>query len=215
MINLLPPDVKKSFYYARQNTSLLKWLAALVIAIVGVFIIILFGQVYITRATDRLNTDIERSEQSLRDQNLEATQAQVEEISDSLNLVVQVLSDQVLFSKLIQQVGAAIPEGAVLTGLTINQIDGGIDLSADATDYDTATQVQVNLEDPSNEIFASADLISVRCEQGGEEASGEENYPCQVNVRALFGENSQFLLIPENDSDMVDDNATSQTEPSA
>lgn len=211
MINLLPPDVKESFYYARQNTSLLKWLAALVIAIVGVFIIILFGQVYITRATDQLVADIKQGEQSLQDQDLEATQTRVQEISDSLNLVVQVLSDQVLFSNLIQQVGAAIPEGAVLTGLTINQIDGGINLSADATDYDTATQVQVNLEDPANKIFASADLINVRCEEN----SGDETYPCQINIRALFGENSQFLLIPEDSSDLVDDDSTDQTEPSS
>jgi hypothetical protein len=132
---------------------------------------------------------------SLEEQNLEETQQEVQNISNSLNLVVQVLSRQVQFSDLIRQVGSIIPEGAVLTGLTINQTNGGIDLLADATDYNTATQVQVNLEDPENQIFETADIINIRCEQASDNA-----YPCQITIRALFGENSQFLLISPTQS---------------
>ena len=191
MINLLPPDVKKSIGYARQNTILIRWLFALLVAIAGVFVIILFGQYYLTRATGEIEQSTEASQRILEEQNLEETQNKVQDISNSLNLVVQVLSKQVLFSDLITQVGATIPEGAVLTGLTINETTGGIDLLAEATDYNTATQVQVNLEDESNKIFETADIINIRCVQEEDTA-----YPCQITVRALFGENSQFLLIP-------------------
>ncbi len=194
MINLLPPEAKQSIYYARKNTVLLKWLFALFAAIAGVFLIIFFGQVYISQATNQLNEDIARGEQNLAAQDLEETQTKAQEISDSLNLVVQVLSRQVLFSQLIRQVGAAIPEGAVLTGLTINETEGGISLTADATDYSTATQVQVNLEDPANMIFARADIENVRCDLDDDE------YPCQISIQALFGENSQFLLISDSDN---------------
>jgi|AntRauTorckE6833_2_1112554.scaffolds.fasta_scaffold00046_44 hypothetical protein len=198
MINLLPPDTKQAIFYAKRNTLLLKWLTALTVAIIGVFIVVMFGQFYITRSTDQLLQNIDQTEQGLAQKDLQETKTRVQEISDSLNLVVQVLSQQVLFSDLIRQVGGAIPSGAVLSGLTINETEGGIDLLADATDYNTATQVQVNLEDPANEIFASSDIINVRCEQG------EDNplYPCQITIRALFGENSQFLLIPEAQADV-------------
>lgn len=201
MINLLPPDTKESFAYGRKNTVLLKWIIALSVAVLGVFVIIFFSQLYISQATKQLEKDISQSEKNLQDRNIEEVEGRVQEISNSLNLVVNVLSRQILFSRLIRDVGSVIPEGAVLRNLTINELDGGINLSADSTDYETATQVQVNLEDPSNEIFTQADIISIRCQSSPTE---NEPYPCQIELRALFGRNSQFLLLPNESSAIVE-----------
>lgn len=197
MINLLPPEQKLALFYARRNTYVIKWVIALLAAIVGTIFIIGVGQIYIAQATTTIQNDIQKAEQRLEEQKITETQSRVQEISNTLNLAVQVLSRQVLFSDLIRQVGAAIPQGAVLTSLNINEIEGGIDLTADAIDYNTATQVQVNLEDPANRIFASADILNIRCEQDSEDV-----YPCQISMRALFGGNSQFLLISDSE-DMV------------
>src|SRR3989304_3430954 len=101
----------------------------------------------------------DKTNQGLGAQKLEETQKSVQEISDNLKLVVQVLSREILFSKLIKQIGTAIPPSAVLTDLKIAKTSGGIDLTAVAIDYSTATQVQVNLQDPDNKIFDKADLI--------------------------------------------------------
>lgn len=207
MINLLPPDIKKSMGYARKNATLLRWLSALVVSIAGIFVIIFFGQLYIDQATNRLEEEITQSEENLQQRDIDNVQNRVQEISNSLNLVVDVLSEQILFSNLIRSVGSVIPEGAVLTGLTINEVEGGIDLSADATDYDTATQVQLNLEGPSNEIFTKADILNVSCESSPEE---DNAYPCQINLRALFGQNSQFLLLPNENSAVVDQSTVDQ-----
>lgn len=196
MINLLPPQEKDAIHYGRQNVRLLGWLIAFSLAIIGVFVIIGFGQFYIDQATQDYKEQISQSEETLAEQNIDEVQAKVQEITNTLTLVGEVLSRQVLFSDLIQAVGGTIPEGAVLTGLTISQIEGGIDLLAEATDYNTATQVQVNLEDADNPIFASADIISVRCSNQDDTQDTDIAYPCQINIRALFGENSQFLLIP-------------------
>lgn len=196
MINLLPPDQKETIRYGRQNVKLSHWLIGFIASIAGVFTIIGFGQIYINQSTKNFEEQISRSEQTLAEQNIDEVQAKVQEITNTLTLVGEVLSRQVLFSDLIQAVGGTIPEGAVLTGLTISQIEGGIDLLAEATDYNTATQVQVNLQDAENPIFASADIISVRCDSQNDENDTQTTYPCQINIRALFGENSQFLLIP-------------------
>ncbi len=193
MINLLPPEQKQSLAYARKNALLIKWLTGLTVAVLGLVFLIIAGQFYIDQATTAIKDDTRNAQQRLEEQNIAQTQARVQEISNTLNLVVQVLSQQVLFSDLIRQVGAAIPPGAVLTNLNINEIEGGIDLAADTIDYNTATQVQVNLEDPTNRIFASADILNIRCDQDSEDA-----YPCQISMRALFGENSQFLLISDS-----------------
>ena len=203
MINLLPPETKESIQYARKNTVLLKWAIALTLSVVGVFLIVLFGQMYIQQATDKLETEIAQSEQNLANQNINEVQERVQEISNSLNLVVDVLSEQILFSRLIRDVGSVIPEGAVLRNLTINELEGGISLSADTTDYETATQVQLNLEDPANEIFTKADIERISCE---DDPSADDIYPCQIELRALFGPNSQFLLIPSESSAVIDPN---------
>jgi len=119
-------------------------------------------------------------------------QKRVEDISGSLKLVVQVLSREILFSTLIRQIGSAIPAKASLTGLSISKVTGGIDLTAIASDYDTATQVQVNLKDPANKIFDKADIVNVTCTGA---AASDPAYPCTVTIRAQFASNNPFLFI--------------------
>jgi Tfp pilus assembly protein PilN len=119
------------------------------------------------------------------------TKKQVGDISGSFKLVVQVLSQEVLFSQLLKQIGATIPNNAYLTGLNISQTKGAIDISASATDYKTATQVQVNLADPKNRIFSRADINNITCGVNAQ----DPRYPCTISIRALFSPNNPFLFI--------------------
>jgi Tfp pilus assembly protein PilN len=192
MINLLPPEAKQNLTYARRNTVLLHWAGMLVLSITGVGIIVLGGLFYIRQATHDYTVQKQKTEASLQSQNLDSTQKQVEEISSSLKLSVQVLSREVLFSKLIQQIGAVIPANASLTDLKIIQTQGGIDLTAIASDYNTATQVQVNLQDPANKIFSKADILNVTC---GGTNSPNPRYPCTITIKAQFAKSNPFLFI--------------------
>jgi len=194
MINLLPPDVKSENMYARRNTKLLRWSSAIVTLIIGSALIVGFGSLYLKRSTNSYTTQLADTQQQLKLQKLDETNKRVQDISNSLKLVTQVLSREVLFSKLVQQIGAAMPTNTVLTNLQINKLQGGIDLSAQAVDYKTATQIQVNLQDPNNKIFAKADILNIACSGNG---TGTLNakYPCIVQVRALFNTNNPFLFI--------------------
>lgn len=192
MINLLPPDVKQSMVYARRNTMLWRWSLALGAAMVGTSLIVVFGLFYLHQATTTYAAQVEKTKTELNAQKLPEIQKQVEGISGSLKLVVQVLSREILFSKLIKQIGAAIPANASLSGLSISKVSGGIDLSAAAADYSTATQVQVNLQDPANKIFDKADIINITCAQS---AASDPRYPCTVAIRAQFTANNPFLFI--------------------
>ncbi len=205
MINLLPPEVREDISYARKNTLLLRWVALLIIVIIGIFIVVFMGQLYINQSSKSYASQIEDAQNALKVQKLEETQEKVKGISSSIKLAVDVLSRQLLFSSILRQIGAAVPEGAVLTGLSIDKVEGGIDLSAAATDYNTATQVQLNLQDPNNMIFEKADIVNVQCNtpSGAVNATtGVANtsqldilYPCKITVRALFAKNNSFLLI--------------------
>jgi Tfp pilus assembly protein PilN len=192
MINLLPPDVKQNITYGRHNTKLVSWSLALLIGIVGTAVIVLFGLFYINQSSHSYATQVQKTKAELEAQKLPETEKRVEDISGSLKLVVQVLSREILFSKLIKQIGAAIPANASLTGLSISKVSGGIDITAVASDYNTASQVQVNLQDPANKIFDKADIVNISCASA---STGDPRYPCNVAIRAQFTTNNPFLFI--------------------
>lgn len=193
MINLLPTDDKQIIGYARRNTILRRWLIVLLVCVMLICGIVGVGMLYMQQSVNSLNKQITQGNEQLQAQKLTETQTQVKDLSNSLKLVVQVLSRQILFSKLLSQIGAALPSGSVLTQLSINDTQGGLDLSAAASDYQTATQVQINLQDSRNKIFDKADIVNIQC--APDTGSRRNDYPCTVQVRALFAKNNPFLLI--------------------
>lgn len=197
MINLLPPDVKSSYSYARRNVGLLRWVMLFAIALVGFGAIVTFGLLSMQQSTQHTQNEITQQEATFKQEKYAETQKQVKDIGSSFKLVVQVLSNEVLFSKLLKQIAATIPAKASLTGLTINQSQTAIDISATAADYATATQIQVNLSDPTNKIFSKADIVSINCnaQNTGDSSKGQSIYPCAVSIRALFSNNNPYLFV--------------------
>lgn len=195
MINLLPPEVKENITYARRNTRLRKWCIALFVSVLAIGGVVVAGQLYMQQSIRAYSTQVEQDKQQLEAQKLTETQNKVKDLTNSLKLVVQVLSREILFSKLLSQIGAALPNGSVLTDLSINTVQGGLDLRASAVDYQTATQVQINLQDPNNKIFEKADIVNVQCAGTSTLGTAPSEYPCTVQVRALFAKNNPFLFI--------------------
>lgn len=200
MINLLPPKVKTSYGYAYRNARLLRYVTGLSLGLIGIVFVLGAALLFLSQEVDGYKESAAISEASLRKQNEAATISEVSGISDSITLSVDVLSKEILFSELLRQVGSLMPRGTILQGLSIsNDLTGALDLEVGATDYTSASQVQVNLQDDTNKIFAIADLNNISCAEGEEVANVQ--YPCTVNLRALFAENSSFYLIsPERES---------------
>jgi|SRR5579884_4118980 len=190
MINLLPPELSQGYKYARLNVALRKWALALFIVLLGVGVLGTYGVIIIHRSDVSYTQQNANIQADLNKQNFTGVKDQVQTISNSLKLSAKVLSSEVLFSKLLTQIGSVMPNGAVLTGLTINQVKGGLDLAVGSTNYTTATQVQVNLTDPANKIFSKVDIVSIQCNN-----TNTGGYPCQAQLRALFNTNNQFLFI--------------------
>jgi hypothetical protein len=192
MINVLPPETKSHYRYALHNTKLRRWAVSIGLALVGLIVIGAAGYVYMLQIDNSYKNQIGSSTNALKAQDLDKTQASVKDISSSLKLAVQVLSKEVLFSQLLKQLGSVIPTNAILSNLTISQDDKAIDITAKAADYNSATQLQVNLSDPSNKIFSKADIVSITCGSGD---GSNAKYPCTVVVRALLAQDTQFLFL--------------------
>lgn len=190
MINLLPPLTKQDVTLAKRNFKMLKLCIILLCIILGMAMITMGGLFYMEQNKTSIQKQNDKSKLSIEAQNLDDVQKQAEEISGNIKLTTSVLSQQILFSKLIKQVGSAMPANTTLKGLSIGKADGGVSLTANAKDYNTASQIQVNLADPANKIFDKADIINISCENGG-----TETYPCSITVRARFTKQNNFLFI--------------------
>jgi len=190
MINLLPPDFQKSVNYARRNSILLQACLAVLAVMAGVLMLLGFGHFYIATTTVRYEKDISTLQTSLQEQNVDQIKGEIQDLSGSVNLVLKVLSKEILFSKLLQQAGSVMPKGSSLSSIEISDDQKGIDISAGVDNYQVGTQVQINLSDPNNKLFDKVDLVSVQCNT---QSSG--TYPCSARLRALFSDNSPYLFI--------------------
>lgn len=196
MINLLPPSLKDEYNYGRRNLTLRRYAITLAFGLLGVALLTGAGLFLMQQSINSNNKQLASTQKQLDDGKLDQTRKQAEDITGSLKLAVNVLSQEILFSKLLTQIGQVTPSNTILTDLSITQIGGGIDIKAKATDITSATQLQVNLSDPKNQIFSKADIQSISCTA----SSSDPKYPCTVTLRALFNTNNPFLFINKGTS---------------
>lgn len=196
VINLLPDRVKSEIIYARKNRVLLLWLMAVAIVIAGVGGMTIFGQIFINKNIDSMQSITKTTQQRIADQDLSATQAEIKSLSDNFTTVTQLLSQQLLFSTMFAKIGNVIPQGAILSGITLSTTNTGIDIDVTATNKDIATQAFVNIDDPTNGLFEKADLESVDCTTVSASNSAAENeYPCTADIRVTLQKNSTFYFL--------------------
>lgn len=191
MINLLPPDIKAEYHFARRNRRLSRWAGTFMLGIAGLLALAVIGWFYMQHFADTYQKQVADAQQQLDNQHFDSVQKQVADISNNLKLVIQVLSREVLFSQLLDRLGTVTPSNVILTNLSIQQTTGGIDITAQTTDYNAATQLQVNLADPANQIFAKADIVNIICGTN----TTNPRYPCTATIRALFAAKNPFLFI--------------------
>ncbi len=191
MLNLLPPKLTEQYIYARRNTHLRRWIGIGVVVLLGLCIITSFGLFTMQGSINNYKHRLATSKGPQTAAELQSLQKQSTEITNNVRLVVSVLSQEVLFSQLLKQIATVTPANAKLTELGIANIQGAIDISAAATDYQTATQLQVNLEAPGNKLFSKADIQSISCGT----TTADLQYPCSVTIRALFTKDNPYLFI--------------------
>lgn len=190
MINLLPPIHYQAMRIGRTNTRLLHWLVMAAVAVGGLILIVGAGWLYLNHQNTKLNASISSVNQQLEGQNLTEVQKQAKDINGNIKIINQVLSREIRFSALIQEIGSVLPPGTVLNSLTLSKVDGPIDLSTSARDYPAASQIAVNLSDPKNNIFEKVDIVSINCN-----AAATTAYACDATYKALFSKTAKSRFI--------------------
>ena len=65
MINLLPTDINNSVTFARHNRTLLRWIVALLIGLVGAVIIVVAGMLYINYQVKAYSSQVAQTKEQL------------------------------------------------------------------------------------------------------------------------------------------------------
>lgn len=191
MINLLPPELKQQYLYGRRNTVLRSWATALAFGLLGVCVVTFGGLFVIEKSIVDYRAQVNSSQKTLATEQLDQIRAHAKDMTGSIKLATDVLSKEVLFSKLITQVGSVTPPNTSLTDLNIGKDQSSIEIKAVAGDFTSATQLQVNLQDPANKIFSKADIQTITCGS----ASNDPRYPCSVTIKALLNQSNPYLFI--------------------
>lgn len=190
MINLLPPEVKQEITYGRRNNVLVRWIVAVIIVIAGIGFMTIFGLFYINQNVKSQQKVAKIAQQSIDNRNLEATKNELQSLSDKIKTIVQILNRQLLFSKMLTTIGGILPGGAVLSDINLTTSDLAIDLSLATIDRAAATQAFININDPKNNFFDKADLVSIICE-----GTGSKKYPCTARIRVTLKNDSSFYFL--------------------
>jgi Tfp pilus assembly protein PilN len=192
MINLLPPEYAMRIRFGRSNAMLRRWIIGAGAAIGGLIIIVAGGLIYIRSQSVDLQNQLNKTNQSLKAQNLEKVQKDAADVTGDIKIINQVLGNEIHFSDLIQDIGKAMPSGAVLESLTLSKVNGSLDLSASAKDYTSAAQVAINLNDPANGLFSKVDIVNINC-------GLSSTYKCAGTFKALFSPAAQkkYQSVPQ------------------
>ena len=191
MINLLPYDYKQELVYARRNYLLLKWLFALFVA--AIFILaISFGGVF------AINNERAKAEASAVSETNEINNSsektefdRYKKFKTDYDTVVKLLSKQLRYTKIIQDIGQILPNGTTIDGIKLAPGTTSLTLSVNGTSQEAIRQAFVNLsnDNTQKQLFPKADLESITC------SDNAATKACTGSIKVLLSANSDYYYI--------------------
>ena len=176
MINLMPDQAKKEIRSARVNVILIRYMAIILCAFV--FLILVLAGSYL------ILTQTKQSAQQLIDANAakaqvySATKSQVDALSSSLSEAKSILNQEVLYSKVLVNIGQQMPAGTVIDKISLNSTSfTGTPLTLKAYAKTTDAAVALREKFQSSPIFTNVNFESV-----SDTAGGIPGYPVSVSM---------------------------------
>jgi len=165
MINLLPNEVKKQMRAARTNVTLLKYLFLLGCASAFLLLACSTSYVFIIANKPKVESNIKTDQtESVA---YDAAKTQLNSFTTSFLNAKSILDQQVSYSNIITEIGAALPSGAIIENLSIvgSNLDSPISLQVKAKSADDASKIKDNLQ--KSAFFKDPSIQSV--------AAGQDN----------------------------------------
>lgn len=178
MINLLPPEHKRDISAARANTLLIRYN----ILLIGIFVFMLLaiGIVYVYLATTKTNAETAIKDNQAKVAGYADVEEQAQLFRQNLATAKQILDREVNYTKVILAVSKVLPNGVILSNLTLDAASFGTEttLIAQTKSYQQATALKDALTNSG--LFSDVHFQSIVASEGGGE------YPVTVNLFVTF-----------------------------
>jgi len=180
MINLMPDETKKEIRAARVNVMLARYIFVIIAAFL--FLVMLLAGSYVVL------TQTKQSAQLLIDSNdtkaavYSTTKAQVDTLSASLSEARTILDQEILYSKVLANIGQQLPEGTVIGSLNITSANfSGTPLNIDAYAKTNEGAVALREKFQTSPYFTDIKLQSVT-----DGSTGINGYPVKVSLSLVM-----------------------------
>jgi Tfp pilus assembly protein PilN len=146
MINLLPDIAKSEIQAARSNVKLFNYLIIVCLGIV--FLAFITVGVYFVMASTQASADAIVSDNRTKTAAYSSVQAQADALQASLVSANTILNSEVVYSKVVTGIAAAMPTGSVLQSLTLSAttFDAPITLTIYSKSTDDALKLKDNFQ---------------------------------------------------------------------
>lgn len=191
MINLLPYDYKQELMYARKNYVLLKWLMALSIAVIFV-LAISFGGAFVINNERAKAEALAKAESDAINNSADKTEFDnYKKFKSDYDTVVKLLSKQLRYTKMIQDIGQLLPSGTRIDGIKLTPGTTSLTLSIHGDSQDSLKNAFVKITSTTSQkqLFPKADIESITC---SETASSKD---CTASIKVLLSADSQYYYI--------------------
>lgn len=175
MINLLPYDEKRQIRASRFNSILLRYFIILWMG--GVFTAAIFGTSYFTLMNTKDGAERLLTQNQNKSSAYESVQQQVSTINTNLSAAKNVLSQQVLYSKVLVGIGQATPPGVIIDKLTLSPTTFGTSVTLQAYARDSESALALKTAYQSSSIFSNVSLQNLSGANTGGAVAG---YPVTV-----------------------------------
>jgi Tfp pilus assembly protein PilN len=176
MINLLPDDFKKEVRAARTNVTLLNYIIIVFLGVI--FLCGAFIAVYFILSNTKSNAEAITKDNSSRTTSYSTVEQQAGDLTQSLAGAKVILDNEVDYSKILTNIAAAMPDGVVLSGLTLTPSSLGTPTTLQAYAKTTADALQLKTNFQQSALFSSVAFQSLTAST----ASSASGYPISVSI---------------------------------
>lgn len=185
MINLLPPDSTKEIRAARHNVMLLRFVIAngIVLGLIVIVYVVAFG---FMKATEMSSND-SSSENQQRIAELDETAKTAKAYTTNLGLAKSIFDSELSHTAALQKIAAALPEGTVISSLTLDasMVNQPTSLLVLAKSQAAALAVRGNFE--REEIASDITIANITTESAAPtEGAAPSPYPVSINLNLTF-----------------------------
>jgi hypothetical protein len=180
MINLIPEESKKEIRAARANVTLLNYIVILCFGVV--FLALISVGVYFVLATSQADAKNLIAVSNAKSSTYASAEAQGTALRSGLSSAKTILSQEVLYTKILTGIATLMPKGVVLNGINLSPSTLGAPTTLQF--YAKTTQDAIALKNgfESSSLFSKVSFVSLASATTGQSS----DYPVNATLSLII-----------------------------